>query len=109
MPISIRTLSLIFCILLLAACGPKDIGTGTSEAYYNDLAREPSSSVAEHARYPSGGNLTQQRLYMLNQPGVQVQLQSRQRNFFNRQAGISPMDEQKKMETPKQRSPFRDF
>lgn len=109
MPISIRPLSLLVLVLLLGACGPTDIGTGSSDVYYNDSAREPSSSVAEHARYPSGGNRTQQRLYMLNQPGVQVELQARQRNFFNKQAGISPVDEQKKMETPKQRSPFREF
>lgn len=102
-------LIIVFCIFMLTACGPKDIATGSSDTYYNDSAREPSTSVADHARYPSGGNLTQQRLYLLNQPGVQMDLQAKQRNFFNRQAGINPLEEEKKMQTPKQRSPFRDF
>lgn len=99
---------IILATCLLGACGPKDIGQGSSSDYYNDSAREPSSSTAEHSRYPVDGNRVQQRLFLLNQPAVQTQLQDRQRNFMNRRMGIAPGTDSE-TQVPKQASPFREF
>lgn len=100
------TVLLLTC--LLSACGPKDIGEGSSGEYYNDSAREPSSSTAEHSRYPVDGNNVQKRLFLLNQPAVQGQIQDRQRNFMNRRLGVAP-GTPSELKVPKQASPFREF
>lgn len=103
---------LVYIVILatcfLGACGPKDIGTGSSDDYYNDSAREPSSTTAEHSRYPVDGNNVQKRLFLLNQPAVQGQMQDRQRNFMNRRLGIAP-GTASETQIPKQASPFREF
>lgn len=93
---------------LLTACGPKDIGEGSSSDYYNASSREPSTTTADHARYPTDGSRTQQRLYLFNQPAVQDQINERNRNFMNRRLGINS-NTPDPMKTPKQASPFREF
>lgn len=105
---NIRHLILAGLACLLCSCGPKDIGEGTSAEYYSSAAREPSTSTADHARYPADGNRVQQRLFLLNQPAVQIQLQDRQRNFMNKRMGITP-EAVDPATTPKQPSPFREF
>lgn len=104
---------LVYTVALLATClvggcGPKDIGEGSSAEYYNDSAREPSSTTAEHSRYPVDGNTVQKKLFLLNQPTVQGQIQDRQRNFMNRRMGIAPGGASE-TQVPKQASPFREF
>ena len=69
---------LVICVLaaLLAACGPKDIGTGTSEP---DTV-PAGVSGADSMRQPmTGNNSTQTMLYYFNRPDV---MQSMQRSPF---------------------------
>ena len=88
---------LAVCVLtaLLAACGPKDIGTGTSEP---DTMRQPMT----------GNNSTQTMLYYFNRPDVMQSMQRSQFNMYMRHMGrdISPEDPAYRA-VPRQRSPFR--
>lgn len=91
-----------FC-LALTACGPKYIGestVGADDAGGLSAAQDPAQS-----RYPMDGNRVQQRLYLLNQPGVMERMQRARREFFLRRAGIAPNDYNNLQ--PKQPSPFR--
>ena len=82
---------LAVCVLtaLLAACGPKDIGTGTSEPD----TMPAGVSGADSMRQPmTGNNSTQTMLYYFNRPDVMQ--------------AISPEDPAYRA-VPRQRSPFR--
>lgn len=90
---------IIFCFGL-AACGPKEIGEGMVEA---DRGGHDPADPAQ-LRYPMDGNRIQQRLYMLNQPNVMMQMRARRENFMRR-TGAAPNDYTNLQ--PKQPSPFR--
>lgn len=98
---------LVICALalLLTACGPKDIGTGTSEP--DSVASGVSG--ADSMRQPlTGGNSTQAMLYYINQPHVMQSMQRSQYNMYLHHMGrdISPEDPAYRA-VPRQRSPFR--
>lgn len=98
---------LAICALafLLAACGPKDIGTGTSEP---DTVSSGVSG-ADSMRQPlTGGNSTQALLYYINQPGVMQSMQRSQYNMYLHYMGrdVTPEDPAYRA-VPRQRSPFR--
>ena len=98
---------LVICVLaaLLAACGPKDIGTGTSEP---DTV-PAGVSGADSMRQPmTGNNSTQTMLYYFNRPVVMQSMQRSQFNMYMRHMGrdISPEDPAYRA-VPRQRSPFR--
>lgn len=100
-----------FCLALLAvfalaACGPKDIGTGTSSDY---AAASPGMAPEEQLRYPmTGMSNTQRMLYHVNRPDVMSQMQQWQINRFSRLNGDKPDPaEPEYRAVPKQRSPFR--
>ena len=98
---------LVICVLaaLLAACGPKDIGTGTSEP---DTV-PAGVSGADSMRQPmTGNNSTQTMLYYFNRPDVMQSMQRSQFNMYMRHMGrdISPEDPSYRA-VPRQRSPFR--
>ena len=92
-------------VLSLAACGPKDIGTGTSEP---DTV-PAGVSGADSMRQPmTGNNSTQTMLYYFNRPDVMQSMQRSQFNMYMRHMGrdISPEDPAYRA-VPRQRSPFR--
>jgi len=94
---------LAVCVLtaLLAACGPKDIGTGTSEPD----TMPAGVSGADSMRQPmTGNNSTQTMLYYFNRQSMQRS----QFNMYMRHMGrdISPEDPAYRA-VPRQRSPFR--
>lgn len=103
--------ALLGCALcmLLAACGPKDIGTGTA-----DTDTEPVGiSTADALRLPmTGATPIQRRLYYQNRPDIMEQVQDyRSREFrrrFNALHGgpVNPEDPAYR-EVPQQRSPFK--
>ena len=93
---------------LLAACGPKDVGEGTSVA-----SETPPLGVnaEDQMRYPiTGSNRTQQLLYLQNRPDVMQNVQQWRMMKFRRANGLDnaadPEDPQYRA-VPKQRSPFR--
>ena len=93
---------------LLSACGPKDIGTGTSS---ENESRPLGVSAEDHMRYPiMGANRTQQMLYMRNRPDIMANTQQWRMQQFNRAHGldqdVSPEDPAYRA-VPKQRSPFK--
>ena len=95
-----------FC-LFLAACGPKDIGSGTA----SELPSDGPLTAAETMRRPmTGSGSTQHLLYHYNRPEVMDELRERQRLHIIRMHGgrgeISPEDPEYRT-MPKQRSPFR--
>lgn len=100
---------LILAVLLLpvlAGCGPKDIGAGSS----SDGERgAPAPSTAEQLRYPmTGAGNTQRMLYYYNRPDVMSRMQDWQISRFNRLTGAQPSPEDPAYRAvPKQRSPFR--
>ena len=98
---------LLCASLALAACGPKNVGEDVLKADdgYTHAGREPETQL----RYPISGNRIEQRLYYMNQPHVMVETMQRQKDYFNRRAGITPKDAPNDYNnlTPKQQSPFR--
>lgn len=99
-----KYLPALFLLLCLGACGPKEIGQGTSD--------EPSGSgnysVAEQMRQPmTGANYTQRMLYYYNRPDVMENVRNWRVSEFQRQMGISPEDPAYRA-VPKQSSPFRE-
>ena len=91
---------------VLAGCGPKDIGAGSS----SDGERgAPAPSTAEQLRYPmTGAGNTQRMLYYYNRPDVMSRMQDWQISRFNRLTGAQPSPEDPAYRAvPKQRSPFR--
>lgn len=95
--------------LTLAACGPKDIGTGTAEP---DSAPPGVSSVDSLRQPVTGANPIQRRLYFYNQPHIMMQMQQSgldtYRRYINRYRGdgVNP-ESPAYREVPRQRSPFR--
>lgn len=94
--------------LTLAACGPKDIGTGTSDP---DMA-PPGVSSVENLRQPmTGANPIQRRLFFYNQPHIMMQMQQsgldNYRRYINRHNGGVDPESPEYREVPRQRSPFR--
>lgn len=93
---------------LLTACGPKDIGTGTSVE--ND-APPMGVSAEDQMRYPiTGANRTQKLLYLQNRPDIMANTQQWRLRQFNAIHGLdtdaSPEDPAYRA-VPKQRSPFK--
>lgn len=99
-------LSLIL-LCLATACGPKDIGTGTS----SDWENQPQGiSTADQLRYPIyGSNTTQQLLYFHNRPDLMQQMQKWRMESFIRMHGLKPINPENPeyRSVPRQRSPFR--
>lgn len=101
-----------FCLacVLLAGCGPRDIGAGTADAPPQE--RPP---VAETMRYPvTGSNAVQRRLYYMNRPAIMEQTQQwrmlQYENAMRRSVGLQPLRElppSSSPHIPRQRSPFR--
>lgn len=95
--------------LTLAACGPRDIGTGTAEP---DSAPPGISSVESLRQPPTGANPVQRRLFFYNQPHIMMQMQQsgldNYRRYINRYRGdgVDP-ESPAYREVPRQRSPFR--
>ncbi|SDF99549.1 chemotaxis protein [Desulfovibrio legallii] len=93
---------------LLWACGPKDVGTGTS----TEAAGEPQGvSVEDQLRYPVyGSSNTQRMLYWQNRPDVMAQTQDWRARQFRRTEGLDaapgPADPAYRA-VPRQSSPFR--
>lgn len=93
---------------LLAGCGPKDVGEGTSAA-----SETPPLGVnaEDQMRYPiTGTNRTQQLLYLQNRPDIMANTQQWRLRQFNAIHGldkdVSPEDPAYRA-VPKQRSPFK--
>jgi len=100
-------LSAIITLSFLSACGPKEIGQGSSSDVYYGYIPENNSDMVQHARYPIGGNRIQERLHMLNQPEVQMQIQKSFRSYMNSKMGESlrtPNPNQ-----PQYHSPFKEY
>lgn len=99
---------LLLCCLLLAACGPRDIGTGTSAEYAEGGGR---ISPAEQMRYPmTGASSVQRNLYYYNRPHVMQNMQEWRAAQFRRQLqggqNTDPADPAYRA-VPRERSPFR--
>ncbi len=96
---------IILCVLvLLAGCGPKEIGTGLAET---PSASGGGASAAELMRYPvTGTSNTQKMLYYTNRPDVMEMTQKWQAASYRERMGINPEDPAYR-EKPQQRSPFR--
>lgn len=96
----------LLAVFALAACGPKDIGTGTSSDY---AAASPGMAPEEQLRYPmTGMSNTQRMLYHVNRPDVMSRMQQWQMSRFSRLHGGEPAPEDPAYRAvPKQRSPFR--
>ncbi|MBQ7738103.1 MAG: chemotaxis protein [Desulfovibrionaceae bacterium] len=91
-------------VLLLAACGPKDIGSD----YTAESDEKTSVSVAEQMRYPLFGSDGNQRmLYMHNRMDTMVARQKFMNAKLQNKSGLSPEDPNYRS-TPKERSPFRE-
>lgn len=93
---------------LLAACGPKDVGEGTSVA---SEAPPLGANAEDQMRYPiTGSNRTQQLLYLQNRPDIMANTQQWRLRQFNAIHGLdkdaSPEDPAYRA-VPKQRSPFK--
>lgn len=98
-------LALCALTLLLTACGPRDIGTGTSAPD----TPPPGVSGADSMRQPmTGNNRTQTMLYYFNRPDVVQTMQRSQHEYMMRRMGraVSPEDPAYRA-VPRQRSPFR--
>lgn len=98
----------LFLCLTLAACGPKDIGTGTSEP---DDAPPGVSSVDSLRQPLTGASPIQRRLFFYNQPHIMMQMQQSRlddyRRYINRHNGGVDPESPAYREVPRQRSPFR--
>lgn len=94
-----------FCLLLLSACGPREIGQGTS----SEAAFTPEATAADLLRLPiTGMNRTQKMLYWQNKPEVMLLLQKVQTEAFRRRMGLAPDPREPEYRAvPKERSPFR--
>lgn len=91
--------------LSLFACGPREIGQGTSyEAHVT-----PEATSADLLRQPiTGMNPIQTRLYWQNHPEVMAMTQRQQADWIQRRFGrvLSPENPEYRA-IPRQRSPFR--
>lgn len=96
---------LILCVFALCACGPKEIGQGTSS---DRPSGKGNFSAAEVMRKPmTGSSRTEQLLYYYNKPEVMERMRAWQIDQYNRRMGIAPENPEYRS-IPKQQSPFRD-
>lgn len=96
---------LLLPLFLLTACGPKEIGEGSSvETFAN-----PRAEGSDVMRLPmTGMNKTQRLLYWHNRPDVWESVQKWRLGETRRMMGIAPPPEDPAYrETPKERSPFK--
>ena len=91
-----------------SACGPKDIGTGSSGAS-SAAGAGAGAPTAALRRYPmTGANARERMLYLHNRPDVMQQVQDWRLQSYQRRMGIEPSPEDPAYRaTPKRRSPFR--
>ena len=99
---------LFLCAVLLTACGPKDIGTGTSTEY---AASGGHISPAEQMRYPmTGASSVQRSLYHYNRPHIMQNMQEWRASQLRQQIqggqDSDPADPAYRA-VPRERSPFR--
>ncbi|RRD70335.1 MULTISPECIES: chemotaxis protein [unclassified Desulfovibrio] len=97
--------ALALTLALLAGCGPRDIGTGTSP--------EPPPegiSTADQLRYPVyGAGATQRMLYLYSHPDITANMQQWRMRHFARVHGLAPVspEDPQYRAVPRQASPFR--
>lgn len=109
-PIALRPLALVLALAIslaaLAACGPRDIGAGSSQ---ESAGTGGGASSAELMRYPmTGANARERMLYLHNRPDVMQQVQDWRLQSYQRRMGVEPSPEDPAYRAvPKQRSPFR--
>ena len=91
---------------MLAACGPKEIGQGSSQ---ESAGAGGGAPAAELMRYPmTGTNLRERMLYLHNRPDVMQRVQDWRLQNYQRMMGAEPSPEDPAYRAvPKQRSPFR--
>ncbi len=96
--------ALLLC-MTLCACGPREIGAGSSEAD----TLPGGAPTAEMMRYPmTGASARERMLYLSNRPDVMQQVQDWRLQGYQRRMGIQPSPEDPAYRAvPKQRSPFR--
>lgn len=96
----------LLTVFALAACGPADIGAGSSSDY---VAASPGLAPEEQLRYPmTGMSNTQHMLYHVNRPEVMRRMQQWQMSRFSRLSDQKPAPQDPAYRAvPKQRSPFR--
>ncbi len=89
----------------LAACGPREIGEGTS----HNTRLPPEATGADLLRFPmTGMDNNQKMLYWQNRPDVMAGMQKIRMREFRRRMGLAPEPEDPDYRSlPKQRSPFR--
>ena len=90
----------------LPACGPKEIGQGSSVENREAGGGAPS---AELMRYPMTGASPRERMLYLNtRPDIVQQVQDWRIRSYQRMMGVQPSPEDPAYRAvPKQRSPFR--
>lgn len=95
---------LIFC-LVLSACGPREIGVGTSDP----APVAPETAGIDALRMPvTGVSNTEKMLYWQNRPDIMENTQRWRQEQFRRYMGLKPDPENPAYrEIPKQKSPFR--
>lgn len=100
-----RIMPAIVFVLLLCACGPKEIGEGTS----HEAALTPEATGADMLRLPmTGMNNNQKMLYWYNHPDIMAGMQRFRMERMRRAMGLAPEPESPEYRAiPKQRSPFR--
>ncbi|WP_297047006.1 chemotaxis protein [uncultured Desulfovibrio sp.] len=99
-------LGAVLLALALGACGPREIGTGSSE---ESMASGGGAPTAEMMRYPMTGSGARERmLYLSNRPDVMQRVQDWNLQGYQRRMGVQPSPEDPAYRAvPKQRSPFR--
>ena len=102
------SLLLAFCLAALGACGPREIGAGSSSES-TAAGAGAGAPTAELMRYPmTGANVRERMLYLHNRPDVMQQVQDWRLQSYQRRMGAQPSPEDPAYRaTPKQRSPFR--
>lgn len=95
-------LALCATLLLLCACGPRNIGEGSTPEPDDHVAMDS----AQELRYPVDGSRTQQRLYLFNHPGAAIQRVELQRAQMLHRMGLDAPNDYTNLQ-PRQASPFR--
>lgn len=101
----LRGFAALLLALALSACGPREIGTGSSE----ESMSSGGATTAEMMRYPmTGAGARERMLYLSNRPDVMQRVQDWNLQGYRRRMGIQPSPEDPAYRAvPKQRSPFR--
>lgn len=99
-------LAALLLAMALSACGPREIGAGSSE---ESPPSGGSAPTAEMMRYPmTGASARERMLYLSNRPDVMQRVQDWNLQGYQRRMGIQPSPEDPAYRAvPKQRSPFR--